>query len=237
MQMMPWVGAAAIITVIFGSMFVVVQQAQRSDADYPQLQLAQDASTSLNKGTKSIALTQNKVEMTKSLAPFINIYDSKGKIEAGSGLLDGVLPEMPVGALKAADNKYFHRFTWQPKPGVRIAAVVVSGENRYILSGRSISMVEQNETTTLYVTAAGEVISLLLLAGICCMVQRLKRVGDRGGVNSGSIIQAPMLASKPTTATKSTNLGINTRQKSPATIPTHPMPNPTKKQNRRRFIS
>ena len=162
----PWVGGAIVVTLIFCGMYGVVQQMQRNYANFPQLQLAQDAAAALNTGAQKLSVTQGKVEMTTSLASFVNVYNRDGAVVAGSGLVNGEVPIPPVGMLKAADNKDYSAVTYQPKAGVRIASVVVSSEKYYVMSGRSLKFVEQNETNSLNTVAAGEVLSLFVLA-IC----------------------------------------------------------------------
>ena len=172
----PGVGVAVVITIIFGAIYGVGQQIQRTDANYPQVQLAQDAATALNTGAQKLSITQGKVEMASSLASFVNVYGKEGAVVAGSGLLDGQVPTPPIGILKAADHVDYHAVTYEPKAGVRIAAVVVASEKYYILSGRSLKYVEQNETTTLNIVAAGEVASLFVLATCYLIAGRTKHV-------------------------------------------------------------
>jgi hypothetical protein len=163
-KLTPWVGGAVVITIIFGALYATTQHIQRSDADYPQVQLAQDAAAALNQGAQKLSVTQGKVEMTSSLGSFVNVYDQEGAVVAGSGLVDGQVPTPPIGMLKASAHKDYNRVTWAPKSGVRIAAVVVASEKYFVLSGRSLRVVEQDEATTLNIVAAGEVASILVIA-------------------------------------------------------------------------
>ena len=160
----PWVGAAFIIVIIFATFFGAVQQVQRSDADYPQVQLAQDAAAALNQGAQKLAVTAGKIDMGKSLASFVNVYDREGKVVAGSGLLDGEVPQPSIGMLTASDHKDYSRVTWSPKAGVRVSAVTVSSEKYYVVSGRSLKVVEKNSSQTLLIAAAGAGLSLFVLA-------------------------------------------------------------------------
>jgi hypothetical protein len=159
----PWLGAAAILTVIFGTMYAAIQQAQRRDANYPQIQLAEDTATNLNAGNKPRALVSGKVNFGSSLAPFIIIYDKAGHAVAGSGILDNTIPDVPKGMLAAASGRPYHAVTWQPQAGVRIAAVTVAAQNYYVLSGRSLSEVEKNESRTLQLASLGCIVCLLIL--------------------------------------------------------------------------
>jgi hypothetical protein len=159
----PWFGAAVVLIIIFGTMYGVVQQAQRHAANSPQIQIAEDTAAALNKGTKPAALAAGKVSLNASLAPFTIIYDKSGRIVAGNGYLDGRVPSVPYGVLRAANNQAYHFVTWQPQDGVRIAAVTVVADNYYALSGRSLKEVEANENVTFQFVLLGGIASLVVI--------------------------------------------------------------------------
>ncbi len=159
----PWLAAAAIIFIVFGTMYGVVQQVQRTDANYPQIQLAEDAAASLNQGTSPAAISSGHVAMRSSLAPFVIIYDQSGRAVGGSGYLNGHLPAAPYGILTAARGHAYRWVSWQPESDVRIAAVTVAADNYYVLSGRSLREIEINENHTLQITALGCALSLIAL--------------------------------------------------------------------------
>ena len=66
----PWIVALAILWVVFGTIYGTVQQAQRNDANMPQIQLAEDAAALLNNEDSVASQIAQKVDMAKSLAPF-----------------------------------------------------------------------------------------------------------------------------------------------------------------------
>jgi hypothetical protein len=161
-----WGGAVVTLVIIFGTLFGVVQQAQRMDANMPQIQLAEDTATSLNNGIDPNSLAQGTVDINKSLAPFIVIYDKKGAVVATSGFLNHGLPHAPLGILQASNGTDYHAITWQPQADIRIAAVTVSANKYYVLSGRSLKEVEKNETKSLALACAGGIATLFVLAGV-----------------------------------------------------------------------
>ena len=171
-KLIPWVGAAAIIFVIFGTIYGVVQQAQRNEADMPQIQIAQDVAEKLNQGRTPDSQTAWQVNMNKSLATFVIIYDKSGHIVSGSGYLDGAVPAAPYGILTNSQNKAFHRISWQPQSDVRIAAVTVSSSKYYVLSGRSLKQVENNENQTFTIAFLGGVVSSVMLGATYMLTQR-----------------------------------------------------------------
>ena len=155
-----------ILVVIFGVIYATVQQAQRSAANYPQTQIAEDAAAQIDKGHDThVASTLSPVDMQSSLATFTIVYDKKGKVVSGSGYLDKKVPKAPLGILEGAKGKDYNAVTWQPKKGVRIAAVTVAAKKYYVLSGRSLTEVEKNENKTFWLAFAGGIISIIMLAG------------------------------------------------------------------------
>ncbi len=162
----PWLGAVAILVIVFGTIYGVVQQSQRRGANYPQIQIAEDTAVELDGGTMPSSLVQGRVDMARSLAPFVIVYDKSGKAVTGSGYLDGKVAQVPIGVLQHARGKNYNFVTWQPKSGVRIAAVSASAQKYYVLSGRSLTEVEKNESVTFRLAFLGGLLSLVVLAVI-----------------------------------------------------------------------
>ncbi len=165
-KLLPWLAVLVLLAVTYGTIYAAVQQVQRSDANYPQLQLAEDTAASLNRGESPIGLVTGAADISKSLAPFTIVYDKSGHFITGSGYLDGNVPQAPIGVLKASTGKTYSAVTWQPKKGVRIAAVTVSAKNYYVLSGRSLKEVENNENHTMQIALLGGIVALMLLGMI-----------------------------------------------------------------------
>lgn len=159
-----WMSIALLVVVVFGSIYMVVQQAQRNDADYPQIQMAEDTAAILNGGAAPGTVVNGSVIMGKSLAPFTLIFDKNGNIVNGNGYLRGTMPKIPMGVLTAAKGHDYHRVTWQPAGDVRIAAVAVAADNYYVVSGRSLKVVEQNIQRTLALCVFGGLVSLVVLS-------------------------------------------------------------------------
>jgi len=163
-RLIPWIGAAAILVIVFGTMYATVQQSQRNAADSPQIQLAEDTAIALDNGKSPKSLINGSVSLNESLAPFVVIYDKSGKPVAGNGLLDNKLPQVPVGVLTASKGHEYHRVSWQPQLQVRIAAVTVASDKYYVLSGRSLKEVEKNEDLTFQLASIGCLGSLIVLS-------------------------------------------------------------------------
>ena len=110
-----WLPVAIVTTAFCGLTYVSVQQALRSGLNDPQIQMAEDTAYALNNGAAIDAVIPiEKVEMSRSLAPFIIIYDNDEKPAASSGLLNGQMPDYPKGALDSSRQSGENRVTWQP---------------------------------------------------------------------------------------------------------------------------
>ncbi len=67
------------ITGVCATIYWAVQQNYRQTANDPQIQMAEDASNSLSSSGKVGDFnTEIKIDISKSLAPFVIIYDVKG---------------------------------------------------------------------------------------------------------------------------------------------------------------
>jgi hypothetical protein len=134
--------------------------------------MAEDTASSLAAGTPAASLVSGTtVDLATSLAPFLIVYDTRGAVVASSGSLDGVTPHVASGVLSSARNVGEDRVTWQPAPGVRIAAVVVAYRHGEVLAGRSLREVELRESDALAVTAAGWIAAEIALAVTILVVE------------------------------------------------------------------
>jgi len=149
--------AAAAATVVWLFVYAAAQQTYRSGANDPQVQLASDAARALAGGAALASVVPpGVVDPAVSLSPFVIVYDAANRPLAGSCRLDGALPVPPPGVLERARRGGWNGVTWQPRPGVRIAAVLCGvGEpaGRVVLAGRSLREVEERESRLLVMSA------------------------------------------------------------------------------------
>lgn len=148
------------LTVIFGTIYATSQQLLRMNANDPQIQIAEDTAQALNKGADPQNVAQGKIDIAKSLANFLIIYDKSGHVVAGNGYLNDHRAIIPLGVLKAAHNQDYNAVTWQPQKDVRIASVSTVANGYYVLSGRSLKEVESREQ---------QVMQLVFLGWIACV--------------------------------------------------------------------
>jgi hypothetical protein len=160
-----WVGVLALS---FGFAFLVGQQVLRMSANDPQTEIMASFYESLSQGQDpSLFGSIPPVDMAKDLTPFVNIYDSEGKFVAGNGQLDGSNPSPLKGSLATAKQKGEVSFTWSPKAGVRIAAILKpykAGEKEgYILTGKSLKIAQGRIANLMKIAVLGFVVSVLVL--------------------------------------------------------------------------
>jgi len=169
-----WLPMAFVITAMCGLVYLATQQTLRLGANDPQIQLAEDAAEHLSGGgTVESILPARQIDLAKSIAPFIIVFDEAGKPLASSALLNGEIPNLPAGVFDYVRQNGEDRITWQPEAGVRMAIVVVrvSGTNPgFVLAGRSLREVEIRENQVYQEAGAAWIISLLgsLVAVILC---------------------------------------------------------------------
>ncbi len=145
-----WLPLAIVTTALSGLIYLVIQQDLRIGANDPQIQIAEDVARQISFGQSPLAfIPPIKVEISKSLANYIVIFDDKGKIIGSSAVLDGKQPTLPPGVLDKTKSVGETRFTWQPRTGVRSAVVIdyfkSPANNGYVMVGRSIREIENRE--------------------------------------------------------------------------------------------
>ena len=78
-----WIPLALVTTILSGLIFLSIQQNFRQNANDPQIQMAEDASVALDSGASPMDLVgPAKIDVGKSLAPFVIVYDVSGKVLA-----------------------------------------------------------------------------------------------------------------------------------------------------------
>lgn len=182
-----WLPFAVIILVFAGLVEVAVQQNYRMSANDPQIQVAEDVAFAVTHGQAtpdSIVPATPTTDMTASLSTFLMIYNATGTPMGGSVGLDGKVPTPPAGVFDATKQHGEYRFTWQPKPGVRIAAVVTQytgPQSGFVLVGRSLREVEIRETNLEIMTGVAALLALVLTF---LLIMYLVKMGEMGHKHS-----------------------------------------------------
>jgi hypothetical protein len=150
--------AAVPITMLCLGMYAVGQNINRQNANDPQIQMAEDGAVTLSAGgvpAELVARGVPLIDIATSLDPWIAVYDSAGMPLEASARLDGAPPKLPVGVFDTTNSsaqvddpiwiRGEYRVTWQPKPGVRQAVVVVQTKDKkyFVAAGRSLRLSEE----------------------------------------------------------------------------------------------
>jgi hypothetical protein len=145
-QLPIWLAVVAVGVILVGFSYLAVQQQYRQSANDPQVQMAEDAASSMNQGGTPVSPAQ-PINMATSLASIVIVTDNSLKPLSSSGLLNGQIPLPPAGAFTAAKNAsdQENTFTWQPASNVRDAAVIVHYKSGYVVAARSLRVVEVRE--------------------------------------------------------------------------------------------
>jgi hypothetical protein len=159
-----------ILTLMGGSAAVTFQQLLRRGADQPQIQMAEDYAARMAAGQDPAeVLPAGDVDLGRSLEPFAVAYDGDGSPVRANGRIDDRMPTPPAGVFSYLRTHSSDKFTWQPRPGIRIAAVArrIDGPHpAFVLVGRSLRFTEQQEGLLYHAAFIGWFVVVgLLIAG------------------------------------------------------------------------
>lgn len=150
-----WLVLSLFAALICGLNYLSVQQVLRQSANDPQVQMAEDLGTFFEDGNDPktyLPDTKKRIDISKSLAAFIMVFDESGLVVASSGQLQGQPPHLPDGVIEHVKQVGESRFTWEPLPGVRSAVVLKHYNGGIVLVGRSLREVEDREVHLLAIT-------------------------------------------------------------------------------------
>jgi hypothetical protein len=160
-----WVPIAVAVTLVCGIAYILAQQQIRLGANQPQVQMAEDAAAALVRGEDPLTITgTHPIDIARSLSTYLVIYDENGQPLAWSGELGQAAPTVPQGVLTSARDRGENRVTWQPRPGVRSALVVVpfqGAKSGFVLAGRSLRESEDLSSTLLLLVGLGWIGTLM----------------------------------------------------------------------------
>lgn len=150
-----WIPLAVMTVLISLTIYAGIQHDLRTSADDPQIQMATDARIALESGASPQSLVPTtQIDIAKSLAPYLVIYDANGQPLASSATLRGQALVPPSGVFDYARSRSMDSLTWMPEEGVRSAIVVVHYAGGYVLAGRSLTQIERRESNLLLIVAA-----------------------------------------------------------------------------------
>lgn len=157
---MGWLTAALVVTLVFGSVYVALQQLGRSSANQaPAAALAAQAQSA-----QPMTAPGPRLELTPDSGVFIIVYGADNRPESGTVTLDGQLPAVPGGVLDAARSSGFDAVTWQPEPELRMAIVARPSAGKVVVAGQSLAPYEDRDRRTLIILALGWLCSVFVIA-------------------------------------------------------------------------
>ena len=168
-----------ILTALGGGASLTVQQMLRQGANEPQAEMADSYASKISLGASpEDSIPAAHVDIQRDLQPFVIFYDEHGQPQKSSGYLGQVVPTPPRGVFEYARNHGSNTLTWQPRPGVRIAAVTryIAGPHPgYVLAGRSLRLTEESESLLWRITFLGWFAVVLLLSLGAVLLNRTQR--------------------------------------------------------------
>jgi len=164
MKNLPLLTMVALVTVIMLLIYGTVQQVYRTGLNDPQIQIARDISLQLEQGKPvDAALNNDPIDITKSLSPFIVLYDAQGKPLRSNAFFEGKMPQVPGGVFEKVKQNGEHEVSWQPRKGVRMAMVILetnAAPVKFVAAGRSMLEVEKR---------TGNMMMMVFIAWIICL--------------------------------------------------------------------
>jgi hypothetical protein len=170
------IAGLVVATVLFGTIYVVASQLERSSADDAPLRLASQVAAELREGQTTTLDAQPHVDLSRSLAAFVVVEDAQGKPTEGSGFLRGTLVSLPTGVLGNAAKAGQYAVTWQPTSELRFATVTLKVGSQFVSAGQSLAPTESREATIRLLVASGWLISMLVLGGVWFWLYRVNLV-------------------------------------------------------------
>ena len=177
-----WLPLGLAITMVCGIVYILVQQTYRQNVNDQQVMVARDIAAGLEAGKRPDELVSREtVDPSKSLAPFVIVFDGDGRVVVSTVELAGKTPEPPRGVLDAAKASGENRVTWQPRADARIASVVVpvkGGAQGYVLAGRSLREVEERVSTLTLSMGVGWAATMIATLLASLAAARIERPGE-----------------------------------------------------------
>lgn len=160
-RLIPWLVSLVVVSLLFGSVYVSLQQIGRmSDEDVPAaLVLAQ-----LNAPNPQALSSERPVDLAKGPGTFVNVYRTDGTPVAGSGTLSGSVPRLPQGVIESTVRTGQDRVTWQPQVGIRYAIVARAARDTVVVAGQNLQPSETRDTRVLLFLGLGWLGSVLVIA-------------------------------------------------------------------------
>jgi hypothetical protein len=166
-----------VITFACGLAYLIAQQIIRQGANTEPAILATETAIKLNAGNPNDSVPADKVDLSRSLEPFVMVLDSNWHTIASSATMGKNMPAFPALTASTFQNGDA-RITWEPLKGLRFATVTVKYSGGYIVAGQSLKEAERLEdnifSLVLFAWIGG-----VALAEICLwLISRIMKKGN-----------------------------------------------------------
>jgi hypothetical protein len=182
-----WLPIVVTIACVIGIVYYTFQQDFQSQLKEPLVQTVKEAALDL--GSSPAFPDESaieKVDIATEDVAFYIVYDPSGKTMFATGSLDGKTPALPDGVFAKVKLTGHEQFTWQPKPGVRLSAVIQKFEGinpGFVLAAIPLRSIEAREgAINGYMMLAGGVsafITLVVVALVSFIPGSLPRLEAR----------------------------------------------------------
>jgi len=173
-----WSAIALIVTALFASLYLVMQQIERQGADDAPARLASQVASQLASGGAGgiPAGTDDSVDLAASDAAFFVVYDAADRPVSGTGRANGDLASIPPGVLDQARREGSNHVTWQTSDGRRFATVEQRAGDSVVLGGQSLAPTEKRiDQLGLLILVAW--LSVLAIVAVAFLVERVTPAG------------------------------------------------------------
>ncbi|MCU1414913.1 MAG: hypothetical protein JWN80_2253 [Microbacteriaceae bacterium] len=165
-RMIRWVTAAVVVSALFATIYVVMQQAERQGADDAPIRVASQVASRLRAGDAATVDASDRIRLEDSESTFFVVYSAGDTPLAGSGTLAGKLAQVPSGVIDAARTTSHGPVTWEPRSGLRFAIDGTSVDGKVVVAGESLGPTERriDQLGALILAAWAGTIVLLAIA-------------------------------------------------------------------------
>ncbi|UUL77404.1 hypothetical protein NG819_08035 [Pseudarthrobacter sp. Fe7] len=170
-----WLAAASITTLVFGSVYVTLQQIGRHSANVAPAAAA--AARLQQPGTDSTAGAP--LDLTPDSGVFLIVYGDTNSPLSTTVTVGGSTPVVPPGVLDTARALGSDTVTWQPEPGLRMAIVAKQSAGKVVVAGQSLAPFEAADRMTMVFLGAGWLASMLVLAAAYWAAELMDRKQGR----------------------------------------------------------
>jgi hypothetical protein len=180
-----WLAATIIVTLIFGSVYLTLQQFGRHSANAAPAAAA--AAQVQQMGSEPAS--GPRLELTPDSGVFVIVFGEDNKPISTTVSLHGAPPDIPAGVLETAKTVGSDAVTWQPEPGLRMAVVARQAPGGVVVAGQSLTPFEDSDRMSQLFLAAGWVGSMAVLAGAYTATVLARR--RQGGVDNAALKEGP----------------------------------------------